>query len=65
MFTESPGEDYNVDVVMDSKGTTTPDGHIFEVAVPFKSIRYEAGAGKQWGPPVFRRIKRGAHELNS
>jgi hypothetical protein len=65
IFTESQGEDYSVDVVMDSKGSTSAEGYVVEVAVPFKSLRYEAGEGKQWGAHVFRRIKRGANELNS
>lgn len=65
IFTESQGEDYSVDVVMDSKGTTSSEGYVVEVSIPFKSLRYEAGEGKLWGAHVFRRIKRGANELNS
>lgn len=65
IFTESQGEDYSVDVVMESKGSTSPEGYVVEVAIPFKSLRYESGEGTLWGAHVFRRIKRGANELNS
>ena len=42
-FTEGRGEDYSVDLVMESKGVLTPDGFTIEAAIPFKSLRYEAG----------------------
>jgi hypothetical protein len=55
---EDSGVDFSVDVVMESKGTLTRDGYTVEVAVPFKSLRYEAGRGKLWGVQIFRRIER-------
>ena len=64
-FTEGRGEDFSVDVVMESKGTIDEQGWIVEVAIPFKSIRYEAGKGKLWGAHFFRRIKRNNNELDS
>lgn len=64
-FTEGRGEDFSVDVVMDSKGMVTSDGWTVEVAIPFKSIRYTAGKGKLWGAHFFRRIKRNNNELDS
>ena len=64
-FTESRGEDYSVDIVMDSKGVLTEDGYTIEAAIPFKSLRYEAGKNKQWGVHVFRRVKYMNGELNS
>jgi hypothetical protein len=64
-YTESQGEDYSVDVVMESKGIVDDKGYTVEVAIPFKSIRYEAGKGKQWGAHFFRRIKRMNNELDS
>lgn len=64
-FTEGRGEDFSVDVVMDSKGVIDKDGYTVEVAIPFKSIRYEAGKGKLWGAHFFRRIKRNNNELDS
>lgn len=65
IFSEGRGEDYSVDVVMESKGSITEDGYIVEVAIPFKSIRYQAGKDKPWGVQIFRRIKRINNELNS
>lgn len=64
-FTEGRGEDYSVDILMESKGVLTDDGFTIEAAIPFKSLRYEAGKGKQWGLQVFRRIKYANGELNS
>jgi hypothetical protein len=63
--TEGAGEDYSVDIVMESKGVLTDNGYTVEVAIPFKSLRYEAGAGKLWGVHVFRRISRLDNENNS
>jgi hypothetical protein len=56
--TEGTGADFSVDIVMESKGTITSDGWVVEVAVPFKSLRYEAGKDKLWGVNVFRIIQR-------
>lgn len=64
-FTEGRGEDYSVDLVMESKGVLTEDGFTIEAAIPFKSLRYEAGKNKQWGLQIFRRIKYMNGELNS
>jgi len=64
-FTEGRGEDFSVDVVMESKGVIDEQGYTVEVAIPFKSIRYEAGKGKLWGAHFFRRIKRANNELSS
>jgi hypothetical protein len=58
-------EDYSLDIVMESKGALTEDGYIVEVAIPFKSLRYEAGKGKLWGFHAFRRIKRLDNEDDS
>jgi hypothetical protein len=64
-MTEGRGEDYSVDLVMESKGVLTPDGFTIEVAIPFKSLRYEAGKDKQWGLQIFRRVKYANGELDS
>ncbi|HEX8351457.1 MAG TPA: DUF5916 domain-containing protein [Pyrinomonadaceae bacterium] len=58
IFTEGVSEDFSVDIVMESKGTLTQDGYTVEVAIPFKSLRYEAGKGKLWGLHLLRTIKR-------
>ena len=65
IHTESQGLDLSVDIVMESKGALTSDGYVVEVAVPFKSLRYEAGKGKQWGIHVWRNIDRNNDELDS
>jgi hypothetical protein len=63
--TEGQGLDLSVDIVMESKGALTSDGYVVEVAIPFKSLRYEAGKGKQWGLHVWRNIDRMNDELDS
>ncbi len=65
IFTNGQGEDYNFDIVMESKGVMTPDGWTVEVAVPFKSLRYTAGKDKLWGIHVFRNIDRFNDEIDS
>lgn len=64
-FTEGRGEDYSVDLVLESKGVLTEDGFTIEAAIPFKSLRYEAGKDKKWGLHIFRRVKYMNGELNS
>ncbi len=65
ILTEGRGEDFSVDLLMESKGLVNEQGFIVEVAIPFKSLRYEAGKGKLWGAHFFRRIKRFENELDS
>jgi hypothetical protein len=65
IMTEGVGTDFSVDVVMESKGTVVEDGYIVEVAVPFKSLRYEAGRGKHWGFHAWRNIERNSDEIDS
>ncbi len=57
-------EDFSLDVVLQSKGMLTSDGYTIEVAIPFKSIRYNAGKGTLWGAHFWRRIKRFNNELD-
>jgi hypothetical protein len=63
--TNGDQEDFTVDVVMESKGEITGDGYTVEVKIPFKSLRFETGAGKLWGIHLLRRIKRANNELDS
>jgi len=56
-LTEGGNDDFSVDIVMESKGSLTDDGYVVEVAIPFKSLRYEAGKGKLWGVHILRQIK--------
>ncbi len=65
VLTEGRGEDYSIDIVMESKGVVTDEGYTVEVAIPFKSLRYEAGKGKLWGAHFIRQIKRLNNEVNS
>jgi hypothetical protein len=65
VITEGRGEDFSVDILMDSKGLINDDGYFVEIAIPFKSLRYEAGKGKLWGVHFLRRIKRNNNELDS
>ncbi|HKO97660.1 MAG TPA: DUF5916 domain-containing protein [Pyrinomonadaceae bacterium] len=65
MLTEGRGEDFSIDLLLDSKGIINDQGYFVEVAIPFKSLRFEAGKGKFWGAHFFRRIQRFERELDS
>lgn len=65
IMTEGSGTDFSIDIVMESKGMITSDGWTLEVAIPFKSLRYEAGKGKLWGLHVWRNIDRFNDEIDS
>src|SRR5258706_2214181 len=65
IMSEGSGTDFSVDIVMESKGILTSDGWTLEVAIPFKSLRYEAGKGKLWGIHVWRNIDRFNDEIDS
>src|SRR5439155_20580517 len=65
IMTEGSGTDFSVDIVMESKGILTSDGWTLEVAIPFKSLRYEAGKGKLWGFHVERNFFRFNDEMDS
>lgn len=65
IMTEGQGTDFSVDIVMESKGMLTSDGWVVEVAIPFKSLRYEAGKGKLWGIHVWRNFFRFNDEVDS
>ncbi len=65
VLTEGRGEDFSVDLLMESKGLIGEEGYVVEIAIPFKSLRYEAGKDKLWGAHFFRRIQRFNRELTS
>ncbi len=65
IVTEGSNNDFSVDIVMESKGILTSDGWTLEVAIPFKSLRYEAGKGKLWGFHIWRNIDRFNDEIDS
>lgn len=64
IWTDGQGEDFSLDIVMESRGVVTEDGYTIEVALPFKSLRYVAGKDKLWGVHFWRRIKRFNNELD-
>lgn len=57
ILTEGGNDDFSVDIVMESKGVITEDGYTVEVAIPFKSLRYEAGKDQLWGVHFLRQTK--------
>ncbi|MGH9823111.1 MAG: DUF5916 domain-containing protein, partial [Blastocatellia bacterium] len=65
VLTQQQGDDFSVDIVMESKGEITSNGYTVEVAIPFKSLRYEAGKGREWGINFIRRIQRFNQERDS
>jgi Carbohydrate family 9 binding domain-like/Domain of unknown function (DUF5916) len=64
IWTEGQGEDFSLDLVMESKGMVTTDGYTIEVAIPFKSLRYVSGKDQLWGAHFWRRTKRLNNELD-
>lgn len=52
------------DGVIRSKGLITADGYVVEVAIPFKTLRYQAGADQRWGLHVQRWIARKAENIS-
>ena len=67
IFTEGSqnGADFSVDIVMESKGVIQDWGWSVEVKVPFKSLRYTAGKGKNWGFNAARNIDRFNDEFDT
>jgi hypothetical protein len=63
--TENQGTDFNLDIVMESKGVIEDWGWSVEAKIPFKSLRYTAGKGKSWGFNAARNIDRLNDELDS
>jgi hypothetical protein len=65
IYTEGRGNDFSVDLVFESKGVITDDGYTIEVAIPFKSLRYEAGRNKKWGILINRAVQYNNGETDS
>ncbi len=65
IVTENQGTDFNLDIVMESKGLIEDWGWSVEAKIPFKSLRYTAGKGKFWGFNAARNIDRFNDELDS
>ncbi len=49
--------DASPDFVFESKGRVTAEGFEVEIAIPFKSLRYQSGETQQWGFNVLRRVQ--------
>ncbi len=54
--------DDSPDFVYASKGRLTATGYEVEIAVPFKSLRYQPDATQQWGFNVIRRVQQTGFE---
>ena len=65
ILTEGVGEDYSVDIPIQSKGRITEAGYTVEAAIPFKAIRYKGSEKSLWGINVVRYVKRLNNEVNS
>jgi hypothetical protein len=51
----SQNEDSSWDAIWESQGRITSDGYIVEMAIPFSSLKYQAGDGeKTWGFEIAR-----------
>jgi hypothetical protein len=51
-------KDLTWDGIFTSKGTLTDDGYVVEVAIPFKTLRFQGGKELTWGLHVHRWIPR-------
>jgi hypothetical protein len=54
--------DLSQDFVFESKGRLTDYGYEVEVAIPFKSLRYQSQDPQTWGLHVIRRVQSTGHE---
>jgi hypothetical protein len=57
VFVEGSEPDFSYDVAMQSAGCVGERGYALEVAVPFESLRCQAGPGRSWGLHVIRQLK--------
>jgi hypothetical protein len=57
VFVEGQAPDWSFDLVLESRGCLTETGYAVELAIPFESLRYEAGPGRTWGLHVLREVK--------
>ncbi len=58
LWTEGTGTDYSFDTVWDSRGKLTREGFVIWMAIPFRSLRFHAGADPVWGVTLMRYIAR-------
>jgi len=50
------------DGLFDSRGRMSPEGYVIELAIPFKSLRFPAGAEQRWGFAIVRHYGRDGME---
>ena len=50
--------DFSVDIVFQSAGCVTASGYTVELTIPFASLRYRAGEGREWGLHILRQTQR-------
>ncbi|MCC6862664.1 MAG: carbohydrate binding family 9 domain-containing protein [Bryobacterales bacterium] len=63
IVSEGQEDDYSYDTLWYSRGRFTDDGYAVWMAIPFRSLRFPAGAGQKWGVAVGRRITRTNEEV--
>ncbi|HET7291788.1 MAG TPA: DUF5916 domain-containing protein [Vicinamibacteria bacterium] len=63
-FVEGSEPDFSLDVVFESAGCLDDGGYTVEIAIPFESLRYEAGPGRNWGLHVLRLLKHETEETS-
>jgi hypothetical protein len=56
--------DLTWDGVFESKGRVTDDGYVVEVAIPFKTLRFQSGGKQSWGLHLQRWIARKAERIH-
>jgi hypothetical protein len=61
--TGSEVEDLTWDGIYSSKGVLNKEGYVIEAAIPFKSLRFQAGKDKRWGMHIQRYIARKAERV--
>lgn len=62
IYTEGQGDDYSFDTLWYSEGRLTEDGFIVFMAIPFKSLRFNASDVQSWGVALSRSIRHNSEE---
>ncbi len=62
VYVEGTEPDFSFDLLMQSAGCVVDAGYAVEIAIPFESLRYEAGPGRTWGLHVIRQLKHASEE---
>ncbi len=62
VFVEGSEPDFSFDLEMQSAGCLVDEGYSVEIAIPFESLRYQAGPGRGWGLHVIRQLRHESEE---